>query len=156
MEKIIIRKAKINDLEGILKLNLKLADYHVAIDRYYKRGKDMKDAKKTLKDKMKKRNIKIIVMEKNSKIIGFFRGSIEAPKGYAAPSKIGRIGSAFIEKEYRGKGFSKLIFDEFLKWFKKNGIKHVELSVDTRNKTGKKSWEKLGFKQYMEIRKLDL
>jgi hypothetical protein len=40
-----------------------------------------------------------------------------------------------------------------LKWFKNRQIKHVELSVDSRNELGHTVWKSLGFETWQIIMK---
>ena len=48
------------------------------------------------------------------------------------------------------------MFGELIKWFRENDIKYIELSVDSRNKIGVKTWKKFGFKEYIKKMKLKL
>jgi GNAT superfamily N-acetyltransferase len=105
---------------------------------------------------MKDRNTKIIIAEKNKKIIGYFMGAIEKAPSYVISKEIGVIFDAFIEKEYRNKGVGKKIFKELLKWFKKKKVKHIELTVDARNKIGLSAWKRFGFFDFRLKMRLDL
>ncbi|RLI68286.1 MAG: hypothetical protein DRP02_12880 [Candidatus Gerdarchaeota archaeon] len=152
-----IRKAKQNDIDAIVKLNEQLADYHRKIDKYYKPGSETrKGFRKYLLEIIRKRNVKIMVAETNNKIIGYFIGTIEKAKPFVVPKKIGRISGAFVEEKYRKSGIGRMMFDELVQWFKKNKIKHIELSVDSRNEIGIKAWQKFGFKEFMKKMRLDL
>jgi len=155
--KIKIRRATKKDIPQIIKLQCKLFDYHVKIDKYYKSSVDIrKGAKKHLLDIINKRSIKIIVAEENNKIIGYFIGKITRSKPYAQPKKIGKMSTAFIDEKYRRNNIGHEIFNEYLKWFRQNNIKNIELNVDHRNKLGRGVWQKFGFKKFMEKRRLDL
>ena len=81
---------------------------------------------------------------------------IEKAKSFVVPKRIGRISDAFVEEKYRKSGTGKRMFDELIQWFKKNKIKHIELSVDSRNETGIKAWQNFGFKEFMKKMRLDL
>ena len=152
-----IRKANKKDIEQILKLNLQLFDYHAKIDKYYKTGKESnKEFEKHLREIISKRNYRITVAEEGGKICGFNVGHIGKPKAYAKPKKIGMLSTAFVCKEYRRAGIGKLMFDDFINWCRKNKIKNIELSVDSRNEIGNGAWKKFGFKDFMKRMRLDL
>ncbi len=152
-----IRKATLNDIDTIVELNKQLADYHRKIDKYYKPGSETrKGFKKYLLEIIGKRNVKIIVVEINNKIIGYFIGTIEKAKPFVVPKRIGRVSDAFVEEKYRKSGIGKMMFNELIQWFKKNKIKHIELSVDSRNEIGIKTWQKFGFREFMKKTRLDL
>ena len=155
--KIKIEEAKRKDINSILKLNKGLADYSRKIDNYYKHGKEnVKWVRKWLRKGFGKRSLKILIAKDGNKIIGYFTGHIEKPSPYVKPRKIGKIGQVFILEKYRGKGIGERIFRELVKWFKANKIKHIELSVDSRNKIGIAAWKKYGFFEYQKKMRLDL
>jgi len=66
-------------------------------------------------DDKKLRKMECFVLERNGKVVGFVLGR-----------KVGRIKSRYnlttllVDKKYRGKGYSKLLMDKFLKTIKKN------------------------------------
>jgi len=152
-----IRKAKQNDIDAIVKLNEHLADYHRKVDKYYKPSSETrKSFRKYISEIIRKRNIKILVAETDNKIVGYFIGTIEKAKPFTAPKKIGRISEVFVEEEFRKSGIGRMMFDELIRWFNKNKIKHIELSVDSRNEIGIKAWQKFGFKEFMKKMRLDL
>lgn len=152
-----IRKAKKEDIENIVELNKQLDDFHTKFDKYYKDSSEAaKNFKKDLASIIQKRNVKILVIEDNNKMVGYFNAKIEKPKPFFVPEKIGKISDAFIEEKYRKLGLGKKVLDELIEWFKKNKIKHVELSVDVRNEIGIKAWRKFGFKDFMKKMRLDL
>lgn len=152
-----IRKANKKDIKKIVELNAQLFNYHAKIDKYYKTGKESnRQFLKHLKEIISKRNYRVIVAEENGKMYGFSVGHISEPRAYAKPKKIGVLSTAFVCKEYRRAGIGKLMFDEFLKWCRKNKIKNIELSVDSRNKIGNGAWKKFGFKDFLKRMRLDL
>ena len=152
-----IRRATLNDVEAIVKLNEQLANYHRKIDKYYKPGSETRKVfRKYLLKIIRKRNVKIMVAEIDNKIIGYFIGKIEKAKPFIIPKKIGKISDVFVEEKYRRFGIGKIMFDELVQWFKKNKIKHIELCVDSKNEIGIKAWQKFGFKEFMKKMRLDL
>ena len=152
-----IRRAVLKDVDAIVELNKQLADYHRKIDKYYKpSSKTRKGFRKYLLEIIRKRCVRILVAEVDNRVVGYFIGIIEKAKPFLTPKKIGKISDAFVEKKYRRFGIGKSMFDELIKWFKRNKIKYVELSVDSRNRIGIKAWHKFGFKEYTKKMKLHL
>jgi ribosomal protein S18 acetylase RimI-like enzyme len=155
--KIKTRKAKKEDIEAIMGLNKQLADYHRKIDGYWKpSSKTRKSFKKHLSNIIQKKTVKILVAENDERLIGYFIGSIEKAQPFVVPKKIGRISDAFVEEKYRELGIGKKMFGELIIWFKRNKIKHVELSVDSRNETAIRTWQNFGFREFMKKMRLDL
>lgn len=151
-----IRKATPNDIDAITVLNSQLADYHKAIDPYYKSGSETKSLfKEYITRIMQNKNATVIVAE-TDKIIGYALGIIEKAKPFVTPEEIGRISDTFVEEKYRNQGIGKKMVDTLITWFKQEGITRIELSVDSRNEIGVTAWQKLGFKEYMKKMILDL
>lgn len=131
-----------------------VTDYHYKIDKYYKPFSKYKELDKYTKDQLKDKNVKMLVAEDNGKIIGRIVGVIIKAPSYITPKKIGNIDDTFIKENYRQKGIGEKLLKELLKWFKDKNIKHIELSVDARNKIGVNAWRKFGFYDYIiEMRK---
>ena len=154
--KIIIRKATNKDLSEMIELIRDLTDYHYKIDKYYKPFSKYKGLYNYMKDQLKDKNVKILVVEDGGKIIGCIVGVITKAPSYITPKKIGNIDYIFIKENYRHKKIGEKLLKELLKWFKEKKIKHVEISVDARNKIGVKAWRKFGFYDYRIKMRKDL
>ncbi|MBU1179302.1 GNAT family N-acetyltransferase [Patescibacteria group bacterium] len=154
--KIITKKAANKDLDGIMELVKNTTNYHYKIDKYYKPFSKYKGLDKYTKNQIKNKNIKMLIAEDGGKIIGRIIGVITKAPSYVTPKKIGEIDDVFIKKNYRRKGIGKKLFKELLKWFKIKKIKHIELSVDARNKIGVNAWKKFGFYDYRVKMRKDL
>ena len=153
-----IRKANKKDILDIIEYTKKVADYHHNFDKYYAKGKGTeKFIRGYFFKNLKKRNYIILVAEINGRIVGFFEAEIKKiDNPFIVADKIGELHDAFVDKKYRKSGIGKKIYNELVKWFKKNKIKHILLSVHVKNMLGKKVWGKLGFKDYMKRMRLDL
>ncbi len=155
--KVRIRRAGLKDVDAIVSLSRQLADYHRDIDSYYKPGSETaRGFRRHLLKNIRRRNARIVLAETDDKAVGYFIGSIEKPKPYASPKRIGRISGAFIQEGYRNSGIGRKMFEELMEWFREKGIKHIELYVDSRNNSGLKTWKRFGFREYMKKMRLDL
>ena len=142
-----IRYAKPGDIEEVAELDMKLDGFEKKFDSSLKIGKKER-TKKWLRKRLKDRNFKLIVTEKNSKIIGYTFGWIEKTESFTF-KKRGYICDIFILKEYRGKGIGSKLVKKLLKWFKSKGIRYVEVEVYSENKRSFKLWKYLGFREIM-------
>lgn len=154
----LIRNATKRDIQFIVKLVREMVDYHQVIDKYYKAcsSYDDREIMSYYGSLIKDRNTKIVIAEENKEVIGYFMGAIEKAPQYIHPKRIGVIFDAFIKKEYRKQGIGKKILKELLRWFKKKKVKHIELTVDARNKIGLRAWKKFGFFDFRLKMRLDL
>ncbi len=154
---VIIRNAKVSDINTIVEMQGNLADYHRKLDKYFRPGKEIsKSFRKYLKVLMKKKNAKVLVAEYESKVVGYTIGKIEKSKVSIVPKKIGKITDLFILPEHRNKGIGKALVSELIQWFKKRKIEYVEIGVHSKNKLALTFWKKHGFKEYMKIMRIKL
>ena len=155
--KIKIGEAKRKDIRSIVELGKEIADYHRRIDDYYISGEEIeKLLRKNLEKILGKRNSKVLLAKDKNKILAYGIAFIEKPKAYVKPKKIGHLADLYVKKEYRNKGIGRQMFNKFLEWFKSHKIKHVELTVDTKNKIAIKAFKKYGFSERRKRMRLDL
>jgi len=158
--KIKIEEVKKGDINSIVKLQMRLADYHKEIDpRYYRSGKESeKQRRERLKGyfSKKRKNTKILVAKVNGKITGFLKGAIHKLHLYCREERMGEISQLYIDEKFRRKRIGKLLFEELLKWFKKRKIKFIEVQVDSKNKIAIVAYKKYGFFEFQKRMKLDL
>ena len=87
------------------------------------------------------------VAEEKKNIIGFILFNIEKQEPFFKIKEVGYIDLLFVDKKARGKGISKLLMEKANETFKKEGIKHLKLSVHSDN-PAHDIWKKHGFKDY--------
>jgi GNAT superfamily N-acetyltransferase len=89
-------------------------------------------------------NKKVLVLEKNGRVIGYIYGRIlRRPK--MIMEKVGIVEDWFVEKEHRGSGISRLLWKELMEWFRKKKCDCVELDVFPTNKHAIEVYHQLGF-----------
>lgn len=154
-----IRRSKKDDIDFILEMYDDLANYHHKLDKFYRSSRQHKSAKArkdNIGQKLRSRNWLTLIAELNGKKIGFFQSAIEKGKGYSIAQKQGNMYNAFILGKYRKLGAGRLMFEETLRWFKKNKIKHVIITADIRNQGALKAYKKFGFSDFQKKMRLDL
>ena len=147
-----IIEAEKEHIDSIVKLHKELTNFYRRIDKYYRSGNKeiQKEFKKYLLENFYQKNFKILIALEKEKVVGYFIGKIEKSKFCTIPEKVGKIASAFVLEKYQRKNIEKQIFEKILEWFKTNKIKHIELSVDSKNKIGIRAWKKFGFFEYQK------
>jgi ribosomal protein S18 acetylase RimI-like enzyme len=151
-----IRKATKKDLDGILELADLMLDFHYKMDSYYKIYSKYENPREFYESHLKKKNVRYVVAENtDGELIGFASASVTSIPRTKAP-KVGALITNFVKKEYRGKGIGTKLFKDQMKWLKENNVKHVEMSVDVRNKKAIILWKKYGFEDYQVRLRKDL
>jgi len=140
---IIIRKAKLKDINQILNFEKEILDYASNILNEFnpKALVDISlrdDFEKILFDYIRGRifskNDTIFIAELHGEVIGHMIISVKKNFPIFKMKNYGRINTVFIKKEFRGKNISSKLKDEAINWFKKKGIDRVSLNVDPNNK----------------------
>jgi len=147
---IIIRKAEIDDLPKIIKIDrfgdiLKRCS---PLDQLDSKTQTKKSDGKYFKNFIHGRNKWLYVAEINGKIVGFFLFNILKREHYWRVKKVGYLDLMYIEKKYRNKGIAKKFFEVAYDIFRKKGMKYIKLSVQTDNKKAHEIWKRLGYKDF--------
>ena len=146
---IIVRKAKTEDAKQIkdlcfeLMLRFEKMDPFDAQDKKYWKTKAVADFKKLIR----KRNSNFFVLEENKKLIGFIETAINK-REYAKIKENGHIELLYIKPKHRGKGYSKRLMEESIRWFEQRKTKYVTVGTHALDKGANSFWEKHGFKDY--------
>ena len=140
---ITIRVARKNDLAEYLQLEKESLEHFIKMTK----DKDWKINKKKLTETfekvLKSRKSQIYFLEIGGKIAGHMTLHIENNKFRS----VGYLDYLFIRKNYRGKGYGRLMTKEFMRLSKKANVKKIALSTRIENKKAQKLYESLRFKR---------
>jgi len=141
-----IRKAKIEDIDNLIILWIKLMEYHKEKKIYFLLSADWKEQKRNELEWIVKSDLTVVyIVEEGNKLIGYIRGTIhKLPLLYDTKYE-GSIEEIFILPEYRRKGYATKLFQSLVKDFNKRELEYININVDIENETGKKFWDALGF-----------
>ncbi|MCD6576283.1 MAG: GNAT family N-acetyltransferase [Nanoarchaeota archaeon] len=137
---VVIRKAREADAKSIIQLHKELGLHERGIDELVNPNYLCEPVKRVAG-----RNVVVFIAEDGNKIIGF--ASAEIKSRGPLIERVGHYNDCYVKEEYRRRGIAKKLTMEILKWFKSNGVKHVELFVSSKNKIGIKLWKSFGFNE---------
>jgi ribosomal protein S18 acetylase RimI-like enzyme len=146
MDKMIIRKATLDDLEQLLSFEQGIIKTERPFDptlkpdpiSYY-----------DLKAMLTAPDVEIVVAETDNKIIASGYALIRRSKPYLKYNDHAYLGFMYVLPEYRGKGINKLVIDSLKKWAALKNITEIRLEVYYDNASAIKAYEKIGFKSHM-------
>jgi GNAT superfamily N-acetyltransferase len=143
----IIRKAKLKEINEISELFSKISKYHQKLNpKIFDLKKDLGPKyKKHVTNSIHSKNSLLLVAEENNKIVGMCLADLGSRPPVFKVRKIGNLSDAYVLPAYRKKGISKAFLEESFKWFKSKGIKRVEAGVYFDNKVARETWKKQGF-----------
>jgi len=147
MEKVIIRKATINDLNSIQELNNSLFDLELNnFDDTLKQGWPFEKEGQDYFEDMIKNEI-VFVAEVEEKIVGYLAGSICEQISYITET-FAELDNMCINEEYRRFGIGTLLINEFKKYCKEKNIQNIKVTASAKNSRAIQFYMKNGFEDY--------
>lgn len=149
-----IRKATKRDFPELVELS-----YQLFLETNEKHGGQFDISKdfhkleiKEFEKETRKRKAVFFLAEKDNEIIGMIYGQIQKLESFMFKERYrGHVGILYVKPGYRSKGIGTALFRELKKWFKKRGIKFLDISMMVKNTGAKKLYRQLGFKPTIEI-----
>ena len=147
MEKVIIRRATLNDLHEIQNLNnllfkLEKENFDPTLIENWPITEEGKEYFKKLIAESH-----VIVASRNNEIVGYLAGSINE-KGSYENIQYGEINNMFIKDSCRGCGVGKLLVNDFKLYCKINGINDLMVTASAKNKNAIEFYRKNGFADF--------
>ena len=147
MNNIVIRKATIDDLKIIQKLNNDLCD----LERDNYDPTLVEDW--SISERGKKyfsyliNNHCVVVAEIKNDIVGYLAGTINE-KGTYEKIQYGEINNMFIKENRRRIGIGKMLIDNFKDYCKLNGVNNIKVVAKYKNKGAIEFYHKNGFEDF--------
>ncbi|HEV7779641.1 MAG TPA: GNAT family N-acetyltransferase [Chitinophagaceae bacterium] len=151
MDKIIIRKAVLSDMETLLRFEQGVINAERPFDPtlkgdpnyYYDIGAMIAAS-----------HIELLVVETSNEIIGSGYARIDRSEPYLRHEQHAYFGFMYVDPAHRGKGVNKMIVDALEQWSLSQGITEMRLEVYVGNAAAISAYEKVGFVKHMtEMRK---
>ncbi len=146
---ILIKKAKIEDLGGILKLNFNLFKKEY---KEYDKSLNLKwtynEGKKYFKNRIMGKNSFVEIAELKGKIIGYLCGGISEREFFLKKAKYAELENMSIEKSFRGRGIGTKLAKNFMNWCRKNRVYRITVKASAKNREGISFYKKIGFKDH--------
>jgi ribosomal protein S18 acetylase RimI-like enzyme len=148
-----IRKAKIEDVDGMCHLNSLLNRCHAELDAFWTLKKDsqiIRDMCVQYFRKMIRSSLStLFIAEDNGQIVGYSKGTLKSRPPIFQVSAIGQLDEVYVMKLYRRRGIGRQLTDALIEWFRSKQVEYIEVNSDVRNSNALNAWEKYGFKQAM-------
>ena len=111
---------------------------------------------KYLEKRFSEKSTRLIVAQENGELVGFMLCLLQPNAPIFKERTIGVISDVYVKEGRRRKGVAKEMLKVALRWFKKNRVRTVSLSVAAANFEARVAWGQLGFKPHMIHKRLDL
>lgn len=147
MEDIIVRKAKINDYDDIIRLYKQLYDAEKVFDDNLKKDFKIGDKEEIkIKKKIKSRKDIFLVAELGGKIVGLIDGVII--ENILHKEKVAYLDHVCVDEKHRRKAIGTKLIDEFSERAKLKGAKFIKLNAFENNIKAVNLYKKYGFAEY--------
>ncbi|WP_143305776.1 GNAT family N-acetyltransferase [Chitinophaga vietnamensis] len=142
MEKIIIRQAKLSELDTLLGFERGIIEAERPYDVTLKEGEiHYYDITAMIQAD----HIAVLVAELDGQLIGSGYARIENVKPYLKHAQHAYLGFMYTHPDHRGKGVNRLIIEELANWARSRGVTELRLDVYHLNTAAVKAYEKAGF-----------
>ena len=147
MTDVLIRKAKVDDLNKIQNLNnelfkLEKENYDSTLVLDWPLTEEGKNYFKNLIE-----NDFVVVALIDNEIVGYLAGTIN-DKGSYEEIQYGEINNMLVDSNYRGYGIGKKLIDSFKSYCKDNNIFHLKVTASFKNTNAIEFYKKNGFEEF--------
>ncbi|MFH1802781.1 MAG: GNAT family N-acetyltransferase [archaeon] len=150
-----IRKATIEDLKEIKKLNQELFHHDFKFDKTLDIGWPSKNEDYYKKSITGKDSITLIA-EDEGEIMGYLIGAITTAADYRKIKQIAKLENMLILKEHRRKGVGKQLIKEFIDWAKVKDAHKAKVIASAQNEPAINAYKSMGFEEYSKTLEVDI
>ena len=147
MKEVIIRKATLDDLENIQKLNNQLFD--LEIENYdptlVKNWAISNEGKEYFEDLINNHYVIVALLE--DEIVGYLAGSVNTESSYITKS-LAELDNMYVMKEYRQFGIGTKLINKFKEHCLEYEIKEIRVTANFKNKNAIKFYKANGFEDF--------
>ena len=147
MKDLIIRRAVVQEVEKIQKLNNELINYEMehGFDFYVNDWALSNESKEYFLDLIK--NQFVAVSEIDGEIVGYIAGSIYNDLSYSYYEGLtAEVNNMFVKSEFRAYGIGSKLMNSFVIWCEKNNAKRIMVTASSKNEKTIKFYRNNGFK----------
>lgn len=153
MNKINIRKARLEDLNILLEFEQGIITAERPFDPTLKEGKiNYYDIEKMITAS----HIEVLIAVIDSEIVGSGYARIETAKPYLNHDNYAYLGFMYTDPKHRGKGVNANIIEALKKWCQSQNITELRLDVYNDNPSAIRAYEKVGFKKHLVNMRVEL
>lgn len=153
----LIRSATLRDIPAIVRLWEELMDYHREIDPFFTRARNAADLfRRFVEQNVGNDAACVLVAVVDDGIVGYCQGLIDHHPPALAEPDYGQVLDFMVTASHRHTGIGSQMFEALCKWFRKEGIRRIEVRHSTFNETAARFWPRMGFKPYLQTLFMEL
>ena len=150
-ENVAIRPATLADLDAIVTLWMAMMRDHEAFDPRIRLADKADNAyRQYARYYIARGDAAVFVAECQHEVVGFSLAYCTRNLPMFRPVKYGYLSDLVVCAPWRGRGIGSTLFEATKRWFRKQGVAHVQLQVYSRNASALAFWGKLGFSDFVQ------
>ncbi|HIC88055.1 MAG TPA: GNAT family N-acetyltransferase [Anaerolineae bacterium] len=157
-EQLIVRKATQADVPAILPLWEEMMRHHAERDERFATRSDASERFVGYLSSLLEDDQACCLVAENSDgaIIGYIIGTIKERAPIFVRTRQGYVSDICVTREHRQRGVGQQLFWQLRKWFRAQGVDHLEMLVAHHNLEGQAFWRAQGLTDYFDHMWMDL
>ena len=151
-----VRKAKLSDLETILKMSRNLFKFERKFGKTFNMKWTYSEVgKKYFTGRLMHKDA-IVLIAVDGEIPAGYLCSFKQKYYYRSLNPIAEIENMYIDDKYRYKGVGKLLFKKLKQLLKREGVKRIKVGTLSQNEQAIRFYKRIGFEEFETILEQDL
>lgn len=147
----VIRPATRRDVPALVGLWEELMEFHRVRDPFFTRSAQGADIfARFIEENIRNDAACVLVAVVDGKIVGYCQGMLEQHPPAIAQVDYGQILDFGITAEHRRAGIGSQMLEALCDWFRREGVRRIEVRHSTFNEIGARFWPKMGFQPYLQ------
>lgn len=159
MEGLLIRTAREEDLEEVLRLWLQLVDFHASRDPSLAMRTDaeaVESMRAYLRAGLESDDACLFVAEVAGGLAGYLLAHVRLISPISIPPTCGVISDICVEEALRRQGIGRELFYAARDWFRERGQTLIRLQAATANPTSQAFWRAMGGVEQMVLMRIEI
>jgi GNAT superfamily N-acetyltransferase len=145
------------DLPALVELWAEYAEHHRRKDPVFEVTPNARASWSSwVRKLLRSRKTRVWVAEISGRLVGFCSAQVSVRPPVMKHRRYGAIFAFAVTGNARRKGIGRRLFAACRSWFRRQGIRRVELRVVPRNPHAAGFWRRMGFRPYVEVHFLEL
>lgn len=153
----VIRLATRRDVPQIVRLWEELMDYHRERDPLFTRAHNGSDLfHRFLEQNIDNDAACVLVAEAKDEIVGYCQGMLDRHPPALADPDYGQVIDFMVTADHRHAGIGRRMFEALREWFRREGVRRIEVRHSTFNDEASQFWPHMGFQPYLQTLFMEL
>jgi len=153
----VIRAASCQDIPALVALWEELMDLHRAKDPFFERAPNGSEVfARFVEENIRNDAACVLVALVEERIVGYCQGLLDRHPPAIAEPEYGQVLDFAVTAAHRGTGIGAQMFETLREWFRREGVRRIEVRHSTFNDDAARFWPRMGFQPYLQTLFMEL